>query len=289
VPWAGFKAAVTYSFDDTEPSQTEHWSELKATSVPLTFFANPSKNWQTGYDANWTAVAAAGSEIGNHTWSHCHPDLSDCTPVGTQVDEIEQASTYIVSHFGAKAVYAFAAPFGDVGWNDYARPRFLLGRGVSSGLVPTAGPSDWYNLPCFPVTAGQTAADFNAAIDGARSQGSWNIFMYHSILPSSNNWFAGVDIADITASLARAKSFGDLWIDSITAVGAYAHAQQMFATLTPSANTWTWTLPDHFPPGQVLRVTVDGGTLIQGGTALAWNSHGYYQVALDARTLTWKP
>jgi hypothetical protein len=63
----------------------------------------------------------------------------------------------------------------------------------------------------------------------------------------------------------------------------------VFETVTPTANTWTWTLPDHFPPGKVLRVMVDGGTPSQSGTALVWDSHGYHQVALDAGSLTWKP
>jgi len=287
LPWAGFKAALTYTFDDSQPSQMEHWPELKATGVPMTFFLNPSANWQAGYDANWSAIAAAGSELGNHTWSHCHADLSGCRPVGTQTDEIDLATTYIVSHLGGSAVYSFAAPFGDSGWIAFAAPRFLLGRGVMSGLVAASGVSDWYNLPVFQVAAGQTATDFNAGIDSARSQGRWSIFVYHSILPTTNNWYAGVEIADITASLAYAKSLGDVWVDSFTAVGAYARAQQMFEKVTPDGNTWTWTLPNHFPPGKVLRMTVDGGRLSQGGTALVWDSHGYYQVALDAKSLTW--
>jgi hypothetical protein len=289
LPWAGFKAALTYTFDDSQPSHLEHWPELKATGAPMTFFLNPSANWQVGYDADWTAVGAAGSELGNHTWSHCRADLSGCTPVGSQEDEIDRATTYIVSHLGVKDVYVFANPFGDAGWNAYASSRFLLGRGVMGGTVPATGVSDWYSLPVFPVTAGQTAKDFNAGIDGARSQGRWRIFMFHSIRPSTNDWYAGVEIADITASLAYAKSLGDVWVDTITAVGAYAQAQQMLENVTPLAHTWTWTLPAHFPPGKVLRVTVDGGSLSQGGKALAWDSHGYYQVALDAKSLSWKP
>ena len=42
-------------------------------------------------------------------------------------------------------------------------------------------------------------------------------------------------------------------------------------------------------PGHFLRVTVDGGTLSQNGQALVWDGHGYYEVALDAGTLTWAP
>jgi hypothetical protein len=149
--------------------------------------------------------------------------------------------------------------------------------------------SDWYNLPTFAVSAGQTATDFNGWIDAVRSQGNWGIFLFHSILPTANNWVAGVQITDITASVAHAKGFGDVWIDRMDEVGAYVRAQQVFQTVTPIANTWTWTLPAHFPRGKVLRVTVAGGTLSQPGTRLSWDTHGYYQVALDAGTLSWTP
>jgi peptidoglycan/xylan/chitin deacetylase (PgdA/CDA1 family) len=290
LPWAGFTAAITYTLDDTQPSQTEHWPELQAAGVPMTFFANPSANWQSGYDAAWTAVAAAGSEIGNHTWSHCHPNLTGCTnPLATAEDEIDKTTTYITTHFGVPAVYSFASPFGDSGWNTYAAPRLLAGRGVSGGLVPASGQSDWYNLPVIAVSAGQTAKDFDASIDSAHSQGRWGIFLIHSLLPTSNNWYAGVEISDITASIGYAQSLGDVWIDSFVEVSAYARAQQMFEKLTPAENTWTWTLPEHFPPGKVLRVTVDGGTLSQSGAPLTWDAHGYYEVALDVGTLRWDP
>ena len=78
-------------------------------------------------------------------------------------------------------------------------------------------------------------------------------------------------------------------MDSLTAVGAYARAQQVFEAVTPAANTRTWALPGPFPPGKVRRVTLDGGSLSQGGAALVWDAHGYHQVALDGRSLTWKP
>ena len=48
-------------------------------------------------------------------------------------------------------------------------------------------------------------------------------------------------------------------------------------------------LPPHFPPGHFVRVTVGGGSLQQGGHTLTWDGHGYYEVALDAGSLTWSP
>ncbi|MGC4000740.1 MAG: polysaccharide deacetylase family protein [Anaeromyxobacter sp.] len=289
LPWAGFAAALSYTFDDTQPSQIEHWKALKGTGVKMTFFANPSANWQQGFDATWSSVAAAGSEIGNHTWSHCHANLTDCTPVGTAEDEIDKATEYIKTHFGVPRVYSFAAPFGDTGWNATASSRFLLGRGVASGSVPATGVNDWYNLPVFAVTAGQTALQFNAAIDETQRNGRWTIFLFHSILPTANNWYAGVQIAEILTSIAHAKSLGNLWFDTMGAVGAYLRAQRMLEALVANDNTWTWTLPSHFPPARVLRVTVDGGTLIQKDVPLTWDPHGYYEVSLDAGELRWTP
>lgn len=51
----------------------------------------------------------------------------------------------------------------------------------------------------------------------------------------------------------------------------------------------TWTLPDHFPPNQYLRVKTDGGTLKQNGSALTWDGHGYYEISLDANSVTLSP
>jgi hypothetical protein len=65
--------------------------------------------------------------------------------------------------------------------------------------------------------------------------------------------------------------------------------QGVTSTKAGNNQTWSWTLPANFPPGHYLRVKVDGGTLSQGGTALGWSSHGYYEVSLDAGSLTLSP
>jgi peptidoglycan/xylan/chitin deacetylase (PgdA/CDA1 family) len=288
LPWAGFKAAITYTFDDTQPSHLEHWPALEAGGVPLTFFANPGK-MPVSDEAAWKAIAAAGHEIGNHTHNHCHADLSGCSPVGSAEEEIDQATAAIAAKLGVPGVYSSAAPFGERGWIPPASSRFLVGRGVSSGFVAASGVSDWYDLPSIMVNAGDTASDFNQAIDEARAQQRWGIFLFHSILPTAHNWYAGVEIAEISASISHAKSFGDLWIDRMDEVGAYVRAQHVVEALKANDNTWTWTLPDHFPQGKVLRVTVEGGSLSQSGAPLPWDEHGYYEVALDKGSLAWTP
>src|ERR1041385_4969914 len=52
--WAGFSGAVTSPFDDSQPSQIEHYGELQAAGVPMTFYL--SSGWadtSPQYEATW--------------------------------------------------------------------------------------------------------------------------------------------------------------------------------------------------------------------------------------------
>jgi hypothetical protein len=117
--------------------------------------------------------------------------------------------------------------------------------------------------------------------------------LIHTLAPTAAIWYAPIDISVVTDSVAHAQSLGDVWIDSMVNVGAYWRAQKVLSAATPTSaggdQTWNWTLPAHFPAGKVLRVKVDGGTLSQGGSPLAWDEHGYYEIALDAGSLTLSP
>jgi hypothetical protein len=118
--------------------------------------------------------------------------------------------------------------------------------------------------------------------------------LVHGFSGGTDGAYQPISIDEFVASVNHAKSLGDVWIDSVVNVGAYWRAQKMFAAIAPTVSgnskTWTWTLPPHFPPGKILRVKVGGGTLTQpGGRTLAWDDHGYYEVALDAGSLTLSP
>jgi peptidoglycan/xylan/chitin deacetylase (PgdA/CDA1 family) len=292
--WAGFKSALTYTFDDAQPSQVEHYAELQATGVRHTFFVTSSSS---GFDATFTQAVKDGHEMGNHTVHHCHADLTGCSNTGSapvSVDaELDDCNSYITSHLGQGAVWTAASPFGDSGWDTPDMSRFFLNRGVASGTVSPNDNNDPFNLPCHAAVEGETAAMFNAVIDDVDARNRWAIFLVHTINPTSQNWYAPIDISVITDSVAHAKSLGDVWIDSMVNVGAYWRGQKLLSTATPAAaggaQTWTWKLPTQFPRGRALRITVDGGTPSQNGTPLTWDPHGYYEIALDAESLTLSP
>ena len=303
IDWAGFKGAVTYTLDDSQPSQIEHYAELQATGVPMTFYLSSGwSNTSAAYDTTWAQAVRDGHEIGNHTVHHCRADITGCSlpppPLATPADEIELNRQYIMEHAGQSDVWTMASPFGDANWDSIAKQRVFLHRDVFGGMVRPNDGTDPFHLPVYMAgTAdggfGTGQSQFDALIDTARANDTWLIFLIHTILPTTNNWYNPIDIGVITGSITRAKALNDVWIDTMVSVGAYWRAQKLLTATAPSTTgnvmTWTWTLPDHFPPGKYVRVKVDGGTLAQGGAPLVWDGRGYYEVSLDASSLTLSP
>jgi peptidoglycan/xylan/chitin deacetylase (PgdA/CDA1 family) len=301
LPWAGFTSAVSYTFDDAQPSQVQYWPNLKAEGIRGTFYLNTyDQSFEPGFDSTWQDALASGWELGNHTVHHCYEN--GMCPNGdafTSVDqELDDVTTYIKTTAKQADVWTSAYPFGDTGWETASKSRFFLSRGIYSGtILPTATIDPW-NLPCIAAIAagGEPASTFSADVDMAESQGSWLIFLFHSIVTptnTANSWYAPTDIASITGSIDHAKSLGSVWLDTVATVGAYWTGQKLLTSATPAmsggATTWTWSLPAHFPAGKFLRVTVEGGKLAQNGKTLTWDPHGYYEIALDDGSLTLSP
>jgi hypothetical protein len=286
--WAGFRAAITYTFDDSIPSQIANYPKLQATGVRMTFFLVGASD---GNSPVWAQAAKDGNELGNHTEHHCHANATGCawgTYAGSLEAEYDLCTDHIKQAYGVSNVWTTASPYGDMGFDNTAKTRFFLNRGVQGGQVAPNDLSDPGNLPAFVANTGQTAGTFNSLIDSAHAAGNWQILLFHSL--GGDGGYAPVNVADVIASIDHAKSLGDIWIDSFVNVGAYWAGQKAVTnavTTHSGKNTLlTWTLPAHFPAGKYLRVTVTGGTLTQAGAVLPWNDAGYYEVALDPGSLT---
>lgn len=279
--WAGFKAAVSYTFDDSNSSQISHYQELAALGVRFTFYLQTGKSESN--NAVWADAVKAGHELGNHTKSHS----SNATG-----EDIDAATTFIEDKFKVK-VWTMAAPNGAAGYTDLAKTRFLINRGVNNGLVGPNDNSDPFTLFCYIPPTGASKGDLDGQVTSARSAGKWRIVLVHGFTGGSDGAYQPIAFDNFTAHVKASKALNDVWLDSVVNVGAYWRGQKAFSQVTPTTSgtsqTWTWTLPAHFPPGKFLRVTVTGGSLSQKGVALPWNGHGYYEVALDAGSLTLSP
>jgi peptidoglycan/xylan/chitin deacetylase (PgdA/CDA1 family) len=286
--WAGFKSAVSYTFDDSNRSQIKHYAELQALGVRLSFYLITSK--PESLDAVWKQAVLDGHEVANHTQSHLQ--MGDTIAADTDL-----GNTFLENTFGIE-VYTMAAPYGTAAYADVARTRYLINRGVSDAQIKPNGPTDPFNLSCYIPPTGTTASGpmgFNAKVDAVRAGGNWQVMLVHGFadMDASEGVFQPVDFSEFVSGVNYAKAAGDVWIDSLVNVGAYWLGQKSFNATPPvtagDTSTWSWTLPDHFPPGKYLRVTIDGGTLRQDGKTLAWDPHGYYEIALDSKSLTLAP
>ncbi len=279
--WAGFKGAVSYTFDDANSSQIAHFSELNALGVPMTFYLQTGKT--DASNAVWKQALASGHELGNHTKSHLQ--------AGTGAD-VDAATQFIQQTFGVKPV-TMAAPYGDTSYVSLAQSRFLLNRGVGGGTMAPNDSTDPFNLKSFIPATGALASAFNSTVDAARKAGTWQVVLVHGFAGGTDGAYQPVAINEFVTGVKYAKSLKDMWLGTMKKVGAYWRAQKLLSSTTPTTSgqtqTWKWTLPTNFPSGQCLRVTVNGGKLTQNGATLPWNSRGYYEVSLDAKSLTLAP
>jgi hypothetical protein len=283
INWAGFKGAVTYSFDDSNTSQIQNYAALQAIGVPYTFYMWTGKSEAS--NSIWATALKDGHEIGNHTMSH--DSSGHCTTA-----DINSATDFIKSKLNTKA-WTMAAPNGSACFVPLSKGLFFINRGVQPAQpVMPNGNSDPANLNCYIPATGQQASAFKANVDDGRSKGGWVIYVVHGFT-GDGSAYQPVDLAQMTAAISYAKSLGDMWIGTMANVGAYWLGQKAFTSAMTSTSgsdkTWTWTLPGQFPTGKYLRVKVDGGTLKQKGVALTWDSHGYYEIALDAGSVTLSP
>jgi peptidoglycan/xylan/chitin deacetylase (PgdA/CDA1 family) len=281
--WAGFTAAMTYTFDDTNSSQIQNWDQLDALGVPFTFYMWTGKN-EAG-NGIWADALEKGHELGNHTQSHQGSGAN----LGADTDA---ASEYIMSNYGVTA-WTMAAPNGSTSYIEVARTRFMINRGVADGQISPGSNADALNLNGWIPPTGAGADPFIQRVDRVRNSGSWQVVTIHGFSGGSDGAYQPISLDGFINSVEYARDLGDVWIGTMENVGAYWLGQKLFDAASPQTSgetqTWSWTLPELFPPGKYLRVVVDGGTLSQDGTTLPWNEHGFYEVALDAGSLSLSP
>jgi len=275
LPWAGFKAATSFSFDDNNQSQIDNYDKLNAMGVHLTFYMVTS--WSSAGNAVWKQAIKDGHEIGNHTQTHV------CSTASAGQSDLK-------SKFGLTA-YTLAAPNGDTSCGSYVSSlNLLLNRGVNGGSISfTASDTVANNLNTALPATGAAASSLTSAIDGAYSKGEWQTFCIHGFTGDANA-YQPIPLASVTDAVKTEKEKKDLWIDTMQAVGGYWRAAMVFSKATSATSgtdkTWKWTPPANIPPNTCLRVKSDGGVVKQKGTAVPWDAHGYYEISFNAGEVT---
>lgn len=257
-PWNGYKGAVSFTFDDGDPS---HLSvaipELDKHKMHGTFFLIVKS--MGGVDP-WKKAQATGHEIASHSATHTNPaqfkpDQEEAEIVGA-AKALEQA-------YG-RPIPSFAYPFSAItpALKAKVEKTHLVARGGGGNVIPPDPEPDWLNLGS-QITLTETKVDlYKGWIDEALAKGAWSIFMIHGL--EGTPWgYSPIKRTDFAATLDHVKD-KDLWVATFGEVGAYFRAQKFLEKVKGIADKgglkWEWKVPPLFPKGVVLKVKVEPAT-----------------------------
>jgi hypothetical protein len=260
--WAGFKGAVSFSFDDN--MTTGSYTKFQATGAHVTLYVTAAMGNYAGY----TGAPSHGDEIGNHTTSH--------TSNGS-VSDFQSMQATIQSSYGVTG-YTGASPNGSTTWSTPAQSFFIANRGTGGNAMAPRSSPDMFSLPSYLPPQGASSATMSGQINS----GTWTVFCVHGWASPA---YQPVNESDMLATMTKAVTDG-FWAESVMNIAAYFLGQK--AISSSATTTATWSLPAHFPPNMCVRVTTTGGTVTQKGAEVPFDSHGYYQISLDSLEVTIK-
>jgi peptidoglycan/xylan/chitin deacetylase (PgdA/CDA1 family) len=293
VPWNGHKAATSLTFDDGDPSHLDVViPELNKRHLHGTFFLIANK---ISREDEWRKILSDGHEIGNHTLDHKH--ASELTPQDEEA-QVVGAQNVLQKEFGI-AIYSFAYPFVEIspGLKAQVAKTDLLGRGgygASYEVTPDQDP-DWANIPSRTTMTAFPFATYQQWISADVEKGGWLVWMIHGL--EGTPWGWQPITKQIFGQILDDLQSNDIWVGTFTEVGAYLRAQKAFeksqVQKSDQGETWTWTIPDHFPPNVLLKVRPSpalaaGGQTIeirQGNQKLSPDAKGDYSIHFDLKGL----
>jgi peptidoglycan/xylan/chitin deacetylase (PgdA/CDA1 family) len=289
LPWNGYKAALSLTFDDGDPIHLDlAIPELNKRKLRGTFFLIAGK---LDRQADWKTALASGQEIGNHSWDHKH--LTEFGPHDIQ-KEVVKARASLEKTFG-NPVIIYAYPFFETSpalEKVVDENAFIARGGYGTFDMKPDLDTDWSNIPSRAAMTNLDLSTYRQWIDQDLTDGSWSVFLIHGIegtpwgySPIPKKVFTG--ILDYLVSKQK-----EIWVAPFGEVGAYWKAQKTLEKIDPkqvgTTVTWAWQKPTPFPTGVVLKVKIegDGIQVSQGGTPIKpWNK-SCYLISFDAQELT---
>ena len=292
-PWNGHKAAVSLTFDDSDPSHLDvAIPELNQRGLHGTFFLIVNR---TDRKDEWRKAMEQGHELGNHTLDHDH--ASDLTPAQEE-SQVEGAQAVLRKTFGIP-IYSFAYPYTEISpglrkW--VGQTSFIARGGYGDGnyyMKPETEP-DWLNIPSQMTQTDTPFTTYKNWLDRDFQSGAWMVFMIHGL--EGTPWGYQPISKKIFGQILDALQARDFWVETFSGVGAYWKAEKIFEKALPSESAdgrqWTWNLPENFPAGVTLKLKVEKNTgspsveLSQKGRVISPDGQGFYAVPMDAQELT---
>ena len=288
LPWNGYKAAYSLTFDDGDPCHLDvAIPEMTKRHLRGTFNLISSRIPRL---EEWKKVPALGQEIGNHTYSHVHPVTF------THEEEMKQVLTAqkdLEKIFGFP-ILTFTYPFTEItpSYEKCAQTYHFISRG---GWGPTyfLKPDmdiDWGNIPSESTATKTDPKLYREWIDRTLAEGCWFLIRIHGIEGTITGYqpIKKKEFTDLLDYLVSKRD--NLWIAPFGEIGGYWRAQRIVekaVSNTIGAKTrWSWERPAVFPDGVVLKMKIDGKVNVTQNGKSVIPVNGLYSISFDAKELT---
>jgi peptidoglycan/xylan/chitin deacetylase (PgdA/CDA1 family) len=290
LPWNGYKAALSLTFDDGDPSQLDlAIPEMEKRGLTGTFYLITGRLTRP---QDWKKAANTGQEIGNHSLSHKRS--KDLAPgeAKQQVAEAKKALEDLIQ----KPVLTFAYPFTDItpDLRKAAVSAHLLSRGGlgASYCMEAGSDPDWDYLPSLVARTLISPGVYKGWADEAIQRESWVIPQFHAFEGTALGWqpLPRKNLCEFLDFLVEVKK--DLWTAPLGQVGGYWRAQKTLEESSVkqegSKYTWAWEKSSLFPGGITLKVKINGGNIRawQKGKKVKPLYGSVYPISFDEKELT---
>ncbi len=287
LPWNGFKAAISLTFDDGDPTQLQvAIPEMNKRNIRGTFYLISNRLTEIN---RWKEAVQAGQEIGNHSLDHKHAiDLS-----AQEAAEQVTKSKRILENMFQAPIPTFAYPFTEItpALRKNAEEDHFLSRGGYGPVYfrPHERP-DWAYLASQVIYAHTSSGILKGWTDENIRERTWSIPQFHAFQGGTRGWqpYPPTAFIDFLDDLSDRRK--EIWVAPIGEVGAYWMAQGILEKAgfhdEQTRTIYRWKKPILLPQNVRLKTICKKGQLYQAGKKLTPNNAGQYEVSFDAEELT---
>ena len=303
VPWNGYKAAASFTFDDASESHITNLFPLsEKLGIKVTCFLT-GDSWYFRHNYHmFLQMAQAGHEMGNHT--ETHPKLTQLSDADRR-REILDYKKFLQGQMPGLPFNVFGTPYCDnnedvqkiIGQEHYISRDC---RGY--GRITWDREPNWLSMDSKAWQRSlNTVEEFQQIARDTNDAGEWIIYMNHGVDTDLNNDYS-INPDDLAAIIQQAKDL-DMWIAPFGVVGAYHRAsfalQDATANKTEKGIKISWELPHPKMPRSVpvkirldldelQRITgrTDCNRISQNGKELMRNDDGSYTIEFMEQALS---
>jgi peptidoglycan/xylan/chitin deacetylase (PgdA/CDA1 family) len=221
------RPTLSVSFDDAPVSATRAGAEiLEAAGVRGTYFVSAGlagRDSPMGVYAeieDFKRLAAAGHEIGCHTYSHL-----DCGRACGDVIACDVTLNDATLNEHGFRTETFAYPYGEVSTTAKAMlgPRFRALRTVNAGII--AGEADLAWLPGVGIEGPGGEAKARKWMDRAKAKNAWVILYTHDVRDEPSAWGCTPDVLERLVNGALEDGFQVLPVNEALSLGLQTQHQ----------------------------------------------------------------